>query len=62
MQNYDGFRVVVVMLVQDADDVGLLLRTVQEWARQQNSAAISFQLDGRRYSLEAWDRPAGVAA
>ena len=50
------------MLVQDADDVGLLLRTVQEWARQQHSAAISFQLDGRHYSLEAWDRPAGVAA
>jgi hypothetical protein len=52
----DGLRSVVVMLVPDGHDVATLLRTVQEWGRQQRLGAIPFELDGRRYVLD------GVAA
>lgn len=63
VQTYDGLRVVVVMLLPDADDVAALLRSVQDWSRQHNLAAIPFELDGRRYLLEASSPPAtGLAA
>jgi|SRR5262249_29685412 hypothetical protein len=63
VQSYDGSRLVVVMLIPDADDLGVLLRTVEEWGRQSGLEAISFELDGRRYALELQDRPvADVAA
>lgn len=63
VQTYDELRVVVVMLIPQADDLGALLRSVQEWGRQQQLAAIPFAVDGRRYTLEGWTPPAaGVAA
>lgn len=57
VQTHDGVRLVVVMLVPDADDLGALLRAVEEWGRQRGLEAISFELDGRRYELDTRDRP-----
>jgi hypothetical protein len=64
VQVYDNVRLVVVMLVPDADDLGALLRTVQGWGRQHGLPdAISFALDGRRYVLDTQDSSiAGMAA
>jgi hypothetical protein len=62
VQTHDDLRLVVVMLVPQADDVAALLRTVQEWRGQCQLAAIPFELDGRRYVLEAGNRPAAGAA
>ena len=56
VQTYDGLRLVVVMLVPDADDVGALLRSVEEWGRLSALAAIPFEVDGRRYALDTGTR------
>jgi hypothetical protein len=50
------------MLVPQADDVAALLRTVEEWGRRHRLDAIPFELDGRRYVLEGWNRPAASVA
>jgi hypothetical protein len=52
VQTYDGLRLVVVMLVPNADDLGALLRCVEEWGRQSALDAIPFDVDGRSYSLD----------
>jgi len=57
VQTYDGVRLVVVMLVPDADDLGALLRSVEEWGRASALDEISFELDGRRYALDTRNRP-----
>lgn len=44
------------MLVPDADDVGALLRSVEEWGRQGARQAIRFEIDGRRYTLDTGNR------
>jgi hypothetical protein len=45
------------MLVPDADDLGGLLRSVEEWGRASALEEISFELDGRRYALDTRNRP-----
>lgn len=56
VQTYEGVRLVVVMLVPEADDLGALLRTVEEWGVESGLDAISFELDGRRYVLDTRDQ------
>ena len=56
VQTFDGLRLVVVMLVPDADDLGALLRSVEDWGRQSGLDAIPFELDGRRYALDTRKR------
>jgi hypothetical protein len=62
VQTCNDVRLVVVMLVPQADDVAALLRTVEEWGRHQRLDAIPFALDGRRYVLEGRNRPAASVA
>lgn len=61
IETRDGMRFVVVMLVP-ADDLAALLRTVQEWGRRHRLAEIPFELDARRYVLDAGDRRAASVA
>jgi hypothetical protein len=56
VQTCDALRLVVVMLVPDADDLAALLRCVEEWGRQSALDAISFEVDGRRYALDTRNR------
>jgi hypothetical protein len=58
----DGLRFVVVMLSPGAGDLAALLRRVQEWARGHRVDAIPFELDSRRYVLDACERPAASVA
>jgi hypothetical protein len=45
------------MLVPHADDLAALLLAVLEWSRKQGGKAVPFELDGRRYVLEASTAP-----
>ena len=59
----DGMRFVVVMLSPHTDDLAALLRAVQAWGRGHRVETIPFELDARRYVLDASGRQAaGVAA
>jgi hypothetical protein len=58
----DGLRFVVVMLAPQTDDLAALLRAVQAWGRGHRVDAIPFELDARRYVLDACERPAASVA
>ncbi len=58
----DGVRFVVVMLAPQTDDLAALLRAVQEWGRRHRVETIPFELDARRYVLDACERPAASVA
>jgi hypothetical protein len=58
----DGARFVAVMLAPHENDLAALLRAVQEWGRGHLVDAIPFELDARRYVLDACERPAASVA
>ena len=61
VQAYDDLRFVAVMPLPDDGDLAVLLRTVQRWVGERGRGPIGFEVDGRRYALDA-PEPASVAA
>ena len=61
VQSYDDLRFVAVMPLPDQADLAVLLRTVQRWVAERGRGPIRFEVDGRRYALDA-PTPARVAA
>ena len=58
VQSQDGYQFVTVLLDPRAADLAKLLRVVQQWAVERGRNAISFELDGRSYALDAGMRAA----
>jgi hypothetical protein len=53
LESGEGICRVGVLLNTNADDLALLLRTVQAWLSDSGLVAIRFEVDGRMYALEA---------
>jgi len=53
VQSNDSLRFVAVMLLPEEGDLAVLLRTVQRWIAGRGLDKVRFELDGRRYALDA---------
>jgi hypothetical protein len=53
VQSYDSLRFVAVLLLPEEGDLAVLLRAVQRWIAGRGIDRVRFELDGRRYTLDA---------
>src|SRR3954469_10893909 len=58
----DGAELVVAVLGPEPEDLARLLRTAEEWVRDQELGSIDFEIDGRRYTLRTESSERTLAA
>ena len=63
IESRDGINVVTPQLRPDPEDLAVVLRTVERWIEEEGLLAILYEIDGRKYVLQAgeadWSKAPG---
>jgi hypothetical protein len=64
IESRDGINIVTPHLRPRPDDFAVVLRTVERWIEEESLLAILYEIDGRKYVLEAgeadWTKAPGA--